>query len=269
MGRIIKEGSLVNFTSATAATIHSLKVYFEPKQAGSGIPAPDNVREINGWNGLTATRTGKSIAPFLVTSYTVTSQYNGYRGWANLWEVPDRSAKYTYSAYINNTNSDTIANVKIWMRDETTWVDGTAINGTQIAAHSSGISTVTIDMTQKTHALYLGFGFLAYNTTISNPMVEYGDTSSLYEPYSSSPVTVDWQSTAGTLYGGYVDLVSGELVQTHEYMTDTWGNWGAVTDQGDGTELRYIKFTNPVIGNGPGLNSSYCNITHYSYQNAT
>lgn len=48
-------GSVASFWSPKPAAIKSLKVYFEPKQAGEGDPSPDNVRPIEGWNGVEVT----------------------------------------------------------------------------------------------------------------------------------------------------------------------------------------------------------------------
>lgn len=48
-------GSVASFWSPKVAAIKSLKVYFEPKQAGEGDPSPDNVRPIEGWTGVEVT----------------------------------------------------------------------------------------------------------------------------------------------------------------------------------------------------------------------
>lgn len=86
---------------------------------------------------------------------------------------------------------------------------------------------------------------------------------------TSNPTSllINWTTEVGTVYGGYMDLVGGELVAEYEILSDTWGNWGTVTDQGDGTELRYKKFTNPVYGDRQGNNISYCNVAKYHYTN--
>ena len=42
-----------SFYSSAQVPIESLRVYFQPKQEGSGDPSPINIRNISGWNGLT------------------------------------------------------------------------------------------------------------------------------------------------------------------------------------------------------------------------
>ena len=70
------------------------------------------------------------------------------------------------------------------------------------------------------------------------------------------------------MYGGYADPVRGKLVAEYEMLTDTWGNWGTAQDMGDGTTLRYKRFTNPVYGNSiNNHHTDYCNVTKYNYTN--
>lgn len=50
----------------------------------------------------------------------------------------------------------------------------------------------------------------------SDLVVSIGDyVADSYEPYTSLPITCTWQTEAGTVYYGYIDVVSGELVATH------------------------------------------------------
>lgn len=53
-------GSAVSFFTPRITNITSLKVYFSPKQAGTGDPSPDNVREITGWDNVAVHRSGKN-----------------------------------------------------------------------------------------------------------------------------------------------------------------------------------------------------------------
>jgi len=65
----------------------------------------------------------------------------------------------------------------------------------------------------------------------NNIMLEVGETASTYTPYNpnSQTIQVSWQTEAGEVYGGYIDLVSGELKVTHELVTYEGSNdenWG-------------------------------------------
>ena len=52
------------------------------------------------------------------------------------------------------------------------------------------------------------------DVSIDNVQLEKGSTATTYEPYNpqSQTIQVSWQTEAGEVYGGYVDLVSGVLV---------------------------------------------------------
>ena len=48
-----EEGTpICSFQSNAVVPIEHLCAYFSPQQAGSGTPSPENVREIQGWNGI-------------------------------------------------------------------------------------------------------------------------------------------------------------------------------------------------------------------------
>ena len=48
---------------------------------------------------------------------------------------------------------------------------------------------------------------------VIKPMLVYGSTATEYEPYKGSTYTVNWETEAGTVYGGTLDVVqSAEVV---------------------------------------------------------
>lgn len=55
-------GNPATFTTNAARALKKLEAPFTPKQAGSGDPAPDNMREITGFDGVTVTRNGETVA---------------------------------------------------------------------------------------------------------------------------------------------------------------------------------------------------------------
>ena len=79
------------------------------------------------------------------------------------------------------------------------------------------------------------------------------------------PVT--WQS-AGTVYGGYVDLVRGVLVATHECITSTWGSFRNKTIIGDNTRGVIDTIHNAKSSGGT---NSICNVAkkYWNYTNDT
>lgn len=54
-------GEIASFMTPAKTNIKSLKVYFSPKQLGTGDPSPENVREIVGWDGVEVNGSGKNL----------------------------------------------------------------------------------------------------------------------------------------------------------------------------------------------------------------
>ena len=54
-----------------------------------------------------------------------------------------------------------------------------------------------------------------YNVDVhfSNIQLEIGNTVTNYEPFKGNITSVNWENEIGTIYGGYIDLSSGNLVQ--------------------------------------------------------
>lgn len=201
--------NIASFNTDMVSPLKDCKINFSPIQEGSGDPSPDNVRPISGWNNLDIFSTGKSIAPFLVESIYANNHYNGYSGWSTPWKIPDRTKKYSYSVYIDNTQGTQECRAKIWLRDisNSVYVNGTNRNGNIIDAGISGWSTITIDASNFANSYYFVFGIdLNNGATASYPMVEYSQTSTEYEPYNGSTTSI---TLPETIYGGYIDPLTG------------------------------------------------------------
>lgn len=92
----------------------------------------------------------------------------------------------------------------------------------------------------------------------STVQIELGDTVTEFEPYKYGTVLMDWTDTIGNIYGGYVDLVTGELVQTYhcyqitgqETFTNSGSNWVTAYVSPQGMQASLVK-------------NGFC--THYPY----
>lgn len=100
-------GSVASFWSPKPAAIKSLKVYFEPKQAGEGDPSPDNVRPIEGWNGVETWKTGKNVCHIV-----------GYAAKNNNSPTATRSLTNNYGTTINTIDfQDTDSSLVVTQTD--------------------------------------------------------------------------------------------------------------------------------------------------------
>lgn len=199
-------------------------------------------------------------------STTPTSYQNGYIviGTDNLIFGQKYNVSFKVSNITNNILNISLNNIKLLVPN------GNATNVTEIIDDVLIFKNITFyqnTTTPKRQGFEIRVCGLSF--TLSEFMVTAVDNEDFtYEPYQGTTVSTDWTDSIGTIYGGYVDLISGELVAKYEYMTDTWGNWGTLSDCGDGTELRYKRFTNTIVGNIAGQGVSYCNVAKYSFNNA-
>ena len=200
----VKEGQLINFQSPAVTNINSLKVYFKPKQAGTGDPSPSNVREIEGWTGLSVTHCGKNI-------------YD--RNTSSKWYIPDtlRNELFYYSLYIDNTNGTTLSKPQLRAYNANNSYISSGTGSWGINAGETGRTYVAFSLSNLLYSDQIVS--LSFNPSHSKSKAkEYMMSLSsdiTYEPYIGTTTPIDWSSTAGTLYGGYVDLVSGEVVEEY------------------------------------------------------
>lgn len=235
-----KEGVLASFYTVNKAPIKHLRVYFSPKQAGSGDPSPENVREISGWNGVevyfkknllnlksslgvpdnvTWSNTTKRIfspgqiiigsswsnyyQPTAIQSYNITENnitqtgINGY-GIGFTFKVKPNE-QYQLSGAVEGSLCGYVTYYKN---------DGTAIIQGETDVLNKSAFTVPIEASIMIITFAVPSVASVKTATITNPALQL--KTEIKQEYE--PITTSFPST---IYGGYVDLITGELVQTH------------------------------------------------------
>lgn len=240
--------TLSSFWSPKTTDIKSLKVYFSPKQEGTGDPSPSNVRPITGWTGVEVYKSGINLAKIAVNAGWVSKGYsNGITYTENadgsvhaVGTSTDKSlsaisiATTTNQQYIDNRckivyppGTYTICNLageRIYTQIRSSDTKRSiATKITQVGENT----TVTIS---EPAIIYIRIDIASGKTVNTDCYVMFirgTDAPSSFIPYYSTKYSVSWQSEHGTIYGGYVDLVSGELVQTwgsdYADKNTTWG----------------------------------------------
>ena len=192
----ITDAPIASFSDgADGLPVKDLVIDITPVQAGTGDPSPDNVRPISGWTGANVVRasgnlfgewiTGKSLNEngkiYSLSSYKV-SNFIDVRGYSKVRisvYAPASGWRYRIGAYDKNK-----AFVRL-LHDDT---------------HSSAYTYVyTYNVTD------FDFVVLSAKLSVTNQTV-YGD-------YMAIPIS--WQTEAGTVYGGTLDVLSGLLTVTH------------------------------------------------------
>ena len=243
--------TLNSFSTKRSVTIDSLKTHFLPIQEGEGDPSPENVRPITGWNSIKIRKTGKNLAKIVgysaqnvVSSSSSRSLTNNYgttiSSTDNVDELiitqtnyPNSDIKYSYNnGYfavvldglpfekrynvffrISNIVSNPF-NISLDTNIMVICPYGDMVRG---SVSEDGLCvfrnlyfrrrTLTPDRCS-VEIRNCGMSF-----TLSEFMITaVEDEDFTYEPYSEEEVEVELPET---MYGGYVDISKGEIVQEY------------------------------------------------------
>lgn len=304
-------GEIASFMTPVKTNIKSLKVHFSPKQLGTGDPSPENVREIEGWDGVEAYNDPK---------------YGGFVVWNQLYDGSGSTGTnggITYTKLDNGTweikgTSDTTSGTAArrkqikspsWEANHVYWFSARAVGeGTQylqmVLSNSGSIKTTTtlydgafakptekinqfsfrvltkditvdaiarpqiIDLTMlfgEETADYIynleksksGAGKEYFFNLFPKDWYEYnaGEVTTVSavnnEPYAN--LSINWSSNIGTIYGGYIDLISGELVEEYSYLDLSNLNWDVTSQvnvfRSDDLTNYYVSSTTNFICN--------------------
>ena len=198
---------------------------FSPVQSGTGDPSPDNVRPISGWTGANITGTRKNIlGPILrntaINNRGIESASNSSLSTGFIPVVPGN--QYTMTIYKACTNS----------KNRFYDANKTFLNATNVfKLNVVGVTTATIPA----NAAFVRFTFDINENFPMNAedfaQFEQGSSGTPYEAYQAQTLPINWESEAGTIYGGTVTLNedgSADLVRTHVYKTINTVRYGSI-----------------------------------------
>lgn len=246
-------GSIASFADgADDLPLKSCVVNIEPIQEGSGDPSPDNVRSISGRTGLSVVRSGKNLLDTSTVSsgkgLTITKNADGsihLTGTPTGTWIDFNSAYNVYipaGSYILSLQSEIPCNFVLYSYyvGNTNRITNVITNGQKlkVVSFESNVDRIWVGLTALNTST-------AYDFTIY-PQLELGSTATDYEPYQGETVSVNWETEAGTVYGGYVDIVSGKLTVDRanissydgETLPSTW-----ISDRDV-----YVEGTTPTTG---------------------
>lgn len=230
-------GAVVHFTDgADGVPMKSVKVNITPVQSGSGDPSPSNVRPISGWNGVNVMRTGKNLLPMPIVSgsyaYTTVIAVNDDKsftiaktngsGWTSFILGRFMLKQGTYTLIESDDNSSNAQMVLDKVIGDTTEILLTTRNTKRI--------TFTVEADTLVQARYLRSA--TADNVLTKLMLFVGDTATAtdYEPYSGDTYSITFPSSAGTVYGGTLDVVSGELVVNRAIVDLGSLTWSYIPD---------------------------------------
>lgn len=249
-------GAIVALPNAEEAPLVNCLVDINAVQSGSGTPSPTNVRPISGFDTATIYVRGKNI---LNPTFTTKTE-NGVT-----FENVDKTVKITgtASAYsfcnLNYTNgvlaipkgrplklaggfSNSIYLTACYFKE------GTSTTITAATSKSGEFVPFTIPEDASTSWIRVNVAAGATADMAILPMVcADGTTDAAFKPYDARSFTKS-VSLGQTVYGGTLDVVSGELKVTHAFLTlDGTGSYG----QSSGTASGSIILTRAITSLAP------------------
>ena len=194
---------IVTFNDGQALPMPSLQIGINAVQSGSGDPSPSNVRPISGFTEGNVSVSGKNL--FGLNESPQNNTYlnnNGVETSTIGWILSDWIMVNPNTTFIFNPNTTEGDSAKHGFYD---------VNKNFISAINSGLRTFTTP----SNCYFMRF---SYRNTSDNIQLEIGSTATTYEPYNGHTTTISWEDEVGTVYGGALDVVSGELTVTDGYI---------------------------------------------------
>lgn len=265
---------LQNFVTDLAAPLKECKVYFSPVQEGTGVPSPDNVRPISGWTEIKLFRAGKNLMSD--NHVLVGAQFKNVDGnykidTANIYKMLSIDVPKNTSLHIHK---ETASGSELGLGNEIAYYGAPAIR--------IGSMTYYTNRDFNTDNYSYAYLMIGKDQAIDNPdvlwQVEVGNAATIYEaPKGTTEIVANWTTEAGTVYGGYVDLINGEIVQEwYTISIDETASMRVYTpdarNQGTYCEASYwlSTFNAPNAASyEPYSTDGYCNILPYIENNYT
>ena len=195
-------GAVASFADGANVPVKSLIVNIDPVQSGSGDPSPNNVRPISGWSEVNVTHTGANILDEEwevggIGASTGTNENSNDRiRTKNYIEIVPGA---TYYGHVP------IGAIFVFFYDE---------NKTFISPRVSGTNT---SFTAPSNAKYMRLHTYTYGNTYNHDIsINYPSTDHDYHPYSGQSINI---ALGQTVYGGKLDVLSGELVIDYAKIT--------------------------------------------------
>ena len=238
-------GDIASFPDgADGLPVKDLTVGIEPVQSGTGDPSPTNVRPISGWTGCNVTRTGvnawdeETQAGYYIID---TGQYVANPG--QLCSKNFTPVKPNMQYLFRKTHN--LGDILYYSLSKE--LIGSAINRSANYVFTTPENCYFIKMN-------LGSNYgSTYNHDIG---INYPSTDTAYHAYTGVTLPISWQSSAGTVYGGTLDVTSGVLT-VDRAMVDL-GDMTWAYASGSGGYLRSDSITDIKLGDDlPTLCSIY------------
>ena len=191
---------------AKVGFVGTVKVYpmiVESSTTDMSYASYSNICPISGWTGANVQRTGKNLIniPEIVNEDTHDVNMSRNPLFLGLKYIPNTA--YTFSC--DFTTSETSHKWGL----QVDYTDGTT---NYLFIHDRTYTGKSVTTNPEKTVKRIRFVYDArYSISVSNMQLEIGSTATAYEPYHGNTYPVSWQTEAGTVYGGTLDVTTGKL----------------------------------------------------------
>ena len=196
----------------------------------------ENICPITGWTGCDVSKTGKNLA-YAFNDGKVPSITNGKLVVANGYRTD-------YIPALPNTYYTLSADAGVYIffyKSDKTFIS--------VQIGSSGLASVK---SPNETAFIMCRSELASQGRI---MLEFGSTAHAYTPFVGSTIPISWQTEAGTVYGGQLEVLTGVLTVTHGRVDMGSRTWTYIQPT---TSIPYGTFYNTIIDKKYGQLNILC-----------
>ena len=226
-------GAIASFPDGAAVAAKDITIGIEPVQSGSGDPSPTNVRPISGWTGANVTRTGKNLIPMTVAGVKAENTAGTWSGdsythngitWTILTDSNENITGIKANGTTSGANSIFALNTYfIVPKSVAGYISGSTTNvknRTWLSNWNGGPESIGGEdkaMTTPSDGVLRCRLQVDANKTVSNeivyPMIRLAsNTDPTFAPYiDTTTIPISWQASAGTVYGGTLDVTTGLL----------------------------------------------------------
>ena len=251
-------GSIASFADgADDMPLKSCVVSLHPIQEGEGDPSPENVRPISGRTGLSVVRSGKNL-------FNPNSSDNLWVGANNALIHLSSTKSVTISAKAGQVLTASMSNIRT--SSNLLILVFFDIGGNVISRKLVETGEKVLTATAPANTASVLCSLYTYSEA-GDVQLEIGSTATDYEPYKGDTYTINWETEAGTVYGGVVDVISGKLTVNRGYKEFSTANgWSTLTTE---NIFRYasldpaIKTVDTTIPVNAITNET--NVTRYRY----
>ena len=242
-------GAVAHYSDGADAPIKSLVAVIKPIQPGNGDPSAENTRPIIGWDKIVIARTGqnmltncRSILPVtingitwsdsgdekIIANGTATADSSIAFNFTTNTEIIPQGA-YVYGGCPDGGGAETY-NVFVWDNTD---------NKRPQRGESDTRASINVTNSTETGTFYVPHGHairvqlrIMSGVTVSNlvfsPFVVITGQNAAWASPTSDTVPINFSTSAGTVYGGTVDVIAGILTVTHKIYTFNGNeNWGS------------------------------------------